>query len=167
MADFSCKVRCKEMLKTNAMRILEQHDISYTALSYKAGKSKSGLEVANALGEKPELIYKTLVTQGHSGEYYIMVLSTVHELALKKSARAVGEKSLEMIAMKDMQKITGYIRGGCSPLGMKKQYVTVIDEEANQLDEFIVSAGKIGMQIKVNPKQLAQIIDARFAQIAE
>lgn len=110
-------------------------------------------------------MYKTLVTKGKSGNYFVFVIRVDGELDLKKAAKSVGEKSVEMIHVKDINKITGYIRGGCSPVGMKKQFVTVIDKQAETLESFAVSAGKIGYQIEINPCVLADVIGARFEDI--
>ena len=152
--------------KTNAMRILEKQKIPYTVETYDASDGAlDGVTVAGKIGQDPKFVYKTLVTQGKSKNYFVFVIPVAKELDLKAAAKSVGEKSVEMIAVKDINKITGYIRGGCSPVGMKKQFQTVIDESAKALEYFYVSAGKIGMQLKLNPVSLAELIHADFSAI--
>ncbi|MBP3448107.1 MAG: Cys-tRNA(Pro) deacylase [Clostridia bacterium] len=155
------------MEKTNAMRILDKNKIAYSVLTYDAKDGViDGVSVAGKIGQKPEIVYKTLVTQGKSKDYFVFVIPVEKELNLKAAAKAVGEKSVEMIAVKDINKITGYIRGGCSPVGMKKQFQTVIDYSAEGLDCFFVSGGKIGIQLGLSPKLLADLIGASFSEIA-
>ncbi len=152
--------------KTNAMRILEQQKITYSVETYDASDGAlDGITVASKIGQDVKFVYKTLVTQGKSKNYFVFVIPVAKELDLKAAAKSVGEKSVEMIAVKDINKITGYIRGGCSPVGMKKQFQTVIDESAKELEYFYVSAGKIGMQLKLNPCELAELIGADFSKI--
>ena len=130
-------------VKTNAMRILDRMKIEYTHQSYECDEFVDGIQTADHLGLSHEQVYKTLVTVGSSKQYFVFVLPIEAELDMKKAARAVGEKSVSMIHVKDINKITGYIRGGCSPVGMKKQFVTVIDKQAETLESFAVSAGSL------------------------
>ncbi len=154
------------MEKTNAMRILDKRKISYSVETYDAfDGALDGVTVAGKIGQDPKFVYKTLVTQGKSKNYFVFVIPVAKELDLKAAAKSVGEKSVEMIAVKDINKITGYIRGGCSPVGMKKQFQTVIDVSAKELDYFYVSAGKIGMQLRLNPNILADLVHADFSEI--
>ncbi|WP_066310322.1 Cys-tRNA(Pro) deacylase [Bacillus sp. FJAT-29814] len=152
--------------KTNAMRILDTQKIDYEVLTYdnKDGKI-DGVTVAGKVGKDPKEVYKTLVTQGASKTLYVFVVPVLEELNLKKAAKAAGEKNIEMLPMKDIQKWTGYIRGGCSPIGMKKQYKTFLDESCNKLDSMVVSAGKIGMQIVLKPAQLQEVTGAVFVDV--
>ncbi len=151
--------------KTNAMRILEQNKISYISHSYPHGKEPpDGAQVAELLGENPENVYKTLVTKG-GNNYYVFVLPVLKELDLKKAAKAVFEKSVEMIPVKDINKVTGYIRGGCSPVGMKKLYKTVFASECEKLEKIIVSGGKIGLQIETGTSDLVGLVGGTVAEI--
>lgn len=154
-------------VKTNVMRILDKNKISYEAFSYEVDEFVDGIHCADAIGVPHEQSFKTLVAQGRSKEYYVFVLPIEKEVDLKTAAKAVGEKSVEMIHVKDINKITGYIRGGCSPLGMKKQYMTVIDESALSYDWVYVSGGRIGSTVKVNPRKLASLCKAAFYNICE
>lgn len=155
-----------EMIKTNAMRILESAGISYTPHTYQSDDGLiDGVSVAKKLGIEVEQVFKTLVTVAKSGSYYVFDIPVNAELNLKKAAAAVGEKSVEMIAVKDINKVTGYIRGGCSPIGMKKEYKTVIDETAILFDTICISAGKIGYQVELNPEDLARLVNAEFVDI--
>ncbi len=152
--------------KTNAMRILDKQKVTYSVETYDASDGAlDGVTVAGKIGQDVKFVYKTLVTQGKSKNYFVFVIPVACELNLKAAAKSVGEKSVEMIAVKDINQITGYIRGGCSPVGMKKQFQTVIDESAKELDYFYVSAGKIGMQLRLNPLALADLIRASFDDI--
>lgn len=152
--------------KTNVMRILEKNKVTYTAHEYPHKKDAvDGVTVAQLMNQDPAKVFKTLVTKGHSGSYFVFVLPVACELDLKKAARSVGEKSVEMIAVKDIMKITGYIRGGCSPLGMKKEYKTTFHITANDIDTIIVSAGKIGYQIELAPSDLIALSKAQTADI--
>jgi Cys-tRNA(Pro)/Cys-tRNA(Cys) deacylase len=155
-------------VKTNAMRILDAKEISYEVLSYdnKDGKI-DGVSVAAKVGKNPREVYKTLVTQGASKELFVFVIPVEEELDLKKCAKAAGEKKVEMIPVKDIQKWTGYIRGGCSPVGMKKEYKTFLDESSQVLPSIVVSGGKIGVQIVVNPKGLKDVTEAVFADLTK
>lgn len=151
--------------KTNAMRILETMGISFTYLTYECDEFIDGLHIADSLGLPYEQVYKTLVTVGASKNYFVFVIPIAEELDLKKAARSVGEKNLEMIHVKDINNITGYIRGGCTAIGMKKQYVTRIDETAILQDEIYVSGGKIGMQIRLKPDDLLAAAQAEYADV--
>ncbi len=152
--------------KTNVMRILENSNINYNIYTYEVKDSAvDGISVANKLGVAVENVFKTLVTKGHSGDFYVFVVPVAKELNLKAAAKRVGEKSVEMIKVSDMLKITGYIRGGCSPIGMKKNYNTVIDDSSLNLDKIIVSGGKIGFQVEIAPRDLIQLINAETGPI--
>lgn len=156
----------KAKIKTNAMRLLDKEKVPYTMQTYDISDGLiDGLSVANKVGEHPENVYKTLVTQGHSGEFYVFVIPVAAELDLKKAAASVGEKKVEMIHVKDIQKHTGYVRGGCSPLGMKKDYPTVIDASAEKIDHIVVSGGKKGVQIILAPADLAKVSGADLKDI--
>jgi len=153
-------------IKTNVMRILDSSNIDYNIYTYEVKDSAvDGISVANKLGVAVENVFKTLVTKGHSGDFYVFVVPVAKELNLKAAAKCVGEKSVEMIKVNDMLKITGYIRGGCSPIGMKKSYNTVIDDSSLNLDKIIVSGGKIGFQVEIAPKDLIQLINAETSSI--
>ena len=158
--------------KTNAMRALDRAGVKYGSLSYlPEGKeispedAPSGVEAAAMMGLPPERVFKTLVTQGKSLAHYVFVIPVTRELDLKKAARAVGEKSVEMIKSKELFPLTGYVHGGCSPLGMKKQFVTVLDESARGQERIVFSAGKIGRQIEVSPADLAKALKFAFADL--
>lgn len=153
-------------IKTNSMRILESNKINYNTLSYTVKNDHvDGVEVANEIKRNFEEVYKTLVAQGASKEIYVYVIPVHESLDLKKGARVAGEKSIEMISVKDINKHTGYIRGGCSPIGMKKLYKTFVYENAQNLETIIVSAGKIGYQIELSPLDLKSIINCKFEDI--
>ena len=152
-------------VKTNVMRILEKNKIPYTMHTYDPEQGIDGVSVAHQLNEPVECVFKTLVTQGKSKNYFVFVIPVEEELNLKLAAKAVGEKSVEMIHVKDINKITGYIRGGCSPVGMKKQFKTVVHESAKTMDTFIVSGGQRGTQIECNPVQLVEFIRGEFGNI--
>ncbi len=152
--------------KTNAMRILDKAGISYKCHTYSADDGRiDGMAITEKLGQNPDFVYKTLVTQGNSKNFFVFVIPVNKELNLKSAARAVGEKRVEMIKVADINRITGYIRGGCSPVGMKKQFVTVADSSALNVDSFFVSGGKIGIQIELSPKDLSQLIGMKFCDI--
>jgi Cys-tRNA(Pro)/Cys-tRNA(Cys) deacylase len=155
-------------VKTNAMRILDAKKIAYEVLTYdnKDGKI-DGVSVAAKVGKKPREVYKTLVTQGASKELFVFVIPVEEELDLKKCANLAGEKKVEMIPVKDIQKWTGYIRGGCSPVGMKKEYKTFLDESSQELQTIVVSGGKIGVQIVVSPESLKDVTDSVFADLTK
>ena len=148
-------------VKTNAMRILDSNKIDYET----DGEHVDGITVANAIGRDVNQVYKTLVVQGHSKEYYVFVIPVDQNLDLKKAAKAAGEKNVEMIHVKDINKVTGYIRGGCSPVGMKKLYGTFVNETAQNLDTIIVSAGKIGYQIELKPADLQEVTNFEYADV--
>ena len=151
--------------KTNVMRILDQHKVEYNSYSYVGTDAISGVEVAKVLNQNEAQVFKTLVTIGHSKEHYVFVIPVALELDLKKAAKAVGEKSIEMIKQKDLLGLTGYIHGGCSPIGMKKFFKTTIDSSASNFDSIIFSAGKIGYQVQVRLEDLKKVIDYQFADI--
>lgn len=152
-------------VKTNAMRILDRSKISYEILNYECDEFIDGLHTAEKSGAPVDQSFKTLVAQGKSGGFYVFVIPIADEADLKEAARSVGEKSVEMIHVKDITKVTGYVRGGCSPLGMKKQFPTVIHKSAEKYKEIYVSGGRIGTSIKVNPEDLARVIGAKFEDI--
>lgn len=152
-------------IKTNAMRILEKKKITYTTMTYECEEFVDAQKIADQLGLPHEKIYKTLVTIGHSKNYFVFVIPIDGELDLKKAARSVGEKSVEMIHVKDINSVTGYIRGGCTAVGMKKQYVTRIDSSAEVLETMVVSGGKIGVQIELKPEDLRSAANAEFADV--
>ena len=151
--------------KTNAMRILESWGMPYQAHQYAAKGPVDGVTVAQHLDVPPERVYKTLVTKDNKNQCYVFVIPCAHELDLKKAAHAVQAKSLSMLAVKELLGHTGYVRGGCSPVGMKKLYPTVIDQSAACLETFLVSAGKIGRQVEINPALLAEKLPAAFADV--
>ena len=152
--------------KTNAMRMLERMKISYTPHEYDHDDGAiDGVSVATKLGQDPARVFKTLVTQGASRSYFVFVIPVAAELDLKKAAKSVGEKSVAMIHVADINKVTGYIRGGCTAIGMKKQYVTRIDESAKIQEQIYVSGGRIGSQIQLKPDDLAKAAKAEFADI--
>lgn len=154
--------------KTNVMRILDKAKIPYQYYFYDHEDGKiDGISVAQKLGQSVEQVYKTLVTRGASREFYVFVVPVAKELNLKAAAKSVGEKSVEMIHVDEINKITGYIRGGCSPVGMKKLFKTVIDSSCEQLETIIVSGGKIGAQVELAPGALLSLIGGTTAQIAE
>ncbi|MDE7252425.1 MAG: Cys-tRNA(Pro) deacylase [Acetatifactor sp.] len=152
-------------VKTNAMRILDKHKIAYEVLTYQCEEFIDGVHVADQLGQPYEISFKTLVTVGKTGDYYVFVLPVDKELDLKKAARCAGEKSLEMLHVKDINKVTGYIRGGCTPIGMKKLYPTFIHESAKAHDKIFVSGGQLGVHIYLNPLELSKVVNAQFADI--
>ena len=153
--------------KTNVMRILDQHKINYNSYTYDSSEAISGMEVAKALNENPEQVYKTLVTVGGSKQNYVFVVPVCSELNLKKAAKAVGEKNIEMIKSKELLSLTGYIHGGCSPIGIKKLFTTVIDEPAVLYDTIIFSGGKIGYQVEMSIEELKKVISFRLDDITD
>lgn len=158
----------KDNNKTNVMRILDQAKIPYQFYFYDHEDGKiDGVSVAHKLGQNEEQVFKTLVTRGASREYFVFVIPVALELNLKAAAKSVGEKSVEMIHVDEINKVTGYIRGGCSPIGMKKQFKTVIDSSCEQLPTIIVSAGKIGAQVEVAPQELLPFIDGKTAELTQ
>ncbi len=155
----------KKIPKTNVMRILDGAKIPYQCYSYDPKDGKiDGISVAEKLSVDPSIVYKTLVTSGASGEHYVFVLGVGDELDLKKGAAAVKEKSVHMVQVAELLSLTGYIRGGCSPIGMKKQFTTTIDSSACGKD-ILVSAGKIGVQVQIRAEELAGLIGAKFSDI--
>ena len=155
----------KKELKTNAMRMLDRMKIPYEYETYECEDFTDGIETADKLGYDHALVYKTLVTTGKSGEHYVFVIPIEAEIDFKKAAKAVGEKSLEMLHLKDLTKVTGYVRGGCTAIGMKKQFPTVIQKDAEELTQMHVSGGKLGMQLKLAPADLKKAANAQFADV--
>lgn len=152
-------------IKTNAMRILEQKKIPFTHYTYECEEFIDGAQTADLLGLPHEKVYKTLVTVGADKNYYVFVIPIDGELDLKKAAKAVGQKSLSMIPVKEINTVTGYIRGGCTAIGMKKQYKTVIHNAAVNLETMIVSGGRIGSQIELKPEALKVAVNAEFSDV--
>ncbi|MCD8325474.1 MAG: Cys-tRNA(Pro) deacylase [Lachnospiraceae bacterium] len=152
-------------IKTNAMRTLETMKIPFQHFTYECDEFVDGLQIADKLQLPYEKVYKTLVTVGNSGNYFVFVIPVAEELDLKKGARSVGEKNVEMIHVKDINKVTGYIWGGCTAVGMKKRYVTVIDSSAFKQPTIMVSGGRIGSQIELSPEDLARAAGAEFAEV--
>lgn len=152
-------------IKTNAMRMLDRAKVKYKVNYYECDEFIDGVHIADKLGQSYEETYKTLVTKGKSGQYYVFVIQIHREVDFKKAAKIVGEKSVEMVPVKDVNKVTGYIRGGVTSLGMKKQYPTVVDEAAAGFEEIIISGGKLGTQIILNPNDLVKVLDARYGDI--
>lgn len=155
----------KKQEKTNVMRILDQKKINYNSYDYRGTNAVSGMEVATSLNEDPNKVFKTLVTVAKSKINYVFVVPVNKELDLKKAAKSVGEKSVEMIKSKELLPLTGYIHGGCSPIGMKKQFKTVIDKSATNFETFIFSGGKIGYQVEVTLDDLKKVIDYSLEDI--
>jgi Cys-tRNA(Pro)/Cys-tRNA(Cys) deacylase len=155
----------KKEEKTNVMRVLEQKKVEYTSHSYTPDATMSGAEIAKLLGEPTDKVFKTLVTQGKSGRYFVFVVPVEAELDLKKAAKAVGEKAVAMIKQKELLPLTGYVHGGCSPIGMKKPFPTFIHETARDHEKMFVSAGKVGFQIELAPEDLAKTVGCGFADI--
>ncbi len=154
-------------LKTNAVRFLEKCGIAYEIQTYECEEFIDGIHVAEKLGQPLEETFKTLVAQGKSGSYYCFLLPVALELDLKKAAKSVGEKSVELLHVKDITKVTGYVRGGCTPIGMKKQFMTVVDKSGEELEKFYISGGRIGTQIRLNPGQLVKAIRGKFEDIVQ
>ena len=152
-------------VKTNAMRILEKHKIEFKTMTYECEEFEDAMQTADQLGIAYDKMYKTLVTVGNSKNYFVFVLPIEAELDLKKAAREVGEKSLAMVHVKDINSITGYVRGGCTAIGMKKQFVTRIAAAAENLDKIIVSGGRIGSQLELKPEDLKKACKGEFADI--
>ena len=151
--------------KTNVMRTLEQKKIPYTAHTYPTDGAIDGVSVATYLGQDVRAVFKTLVTKGASGGYYVFDIPVAENLDLKKAAKAVGEKSVAMLPQKELLPLTGYVHGGCSPVGMKKQFPTVFHETVEALDTVMVSAGKIGYQVQCKPDDLLTLLRAKTADI--
>lgn len=156
----------KKEEKTNVMRLLDKEKVAYTAHEYDHSDGAiDGVAVAEKLGQNPAQVFKTLVTRGASGSFFVFCIPVAKELDLKKAAKAVKEKSVAMIHVAEINQITGYIRGGCSPLGMKKRFVTVFDETAARLASVMVSAGKIGYQVEAAPADLLRLCSATTAAL--
>jgi len=153
------------MEKTNVMRILDGRKIAYTAHTYPSETALSGTEVAAILQQDPTHVFKTLVTVGASKKNYVFVIPVGEELSLKKAAHAVGEKSIEMIKSRELLPLTGYVHGGCSPIGMKKAFPTTIDETVLLCDTMMFSAGKIGYQVEMEPEQLKEVVPYEIADL--
>ena len=154
--------------KTNAMRILDKEKIQYHVITYDVQKGKvDGISVAQMICRSPESVYKTLVAKSSAGNIYVFVIPVEAELDLKKAAKITGEKKIEMLPVKDLQKWTGYIRGGCSPIGMKKHYPTIIDSTALEYEHIIVSGGKIGVQMELSVKDLQQVTEAKLEDVTK
>lgn len=152
--------------KTNVMRILEQKGIAYEMRTYPhGGEAVDGAEVARLLGEEPEQVYKTLVSRGASGQYYVFDIPVNGELDLKKAAKAVGEKSIALLHVKELLPLTGYVRGGCSPIGMKKPFFTTFQEDAQLYDTIAVSAGRIGAQVILAPDALVELTGGQYGDV--
>ncbi len=154
----------KEM-KTNAVRILDKHKVKYTLNTYTCEKFIDGVTVADRLGQPYESSFKTLVAVGKSGGHYVFVIPIAEEVDLKAAARAVGEKAVELIAVKELLPLTGYMRGGCTSIGMKKAFPTVIHESVLAFDEVIISGGRVGLQIQLAPADLLKVTGAKTAYI--
>lgn len=152
-------------IKTNAMRILESLKIPFAHHTYECGEFTDGLQIADLLGLPYEKVYKTLVAKGSGGNYFVFVIPVAKELDLKAAARSVGEKSVEMLPVREINAVTGYVRGGCTAIGMKKRYVTRIDSGAQNLERIIVSGGRIGSQLELKPQDLARAAEAEFADL--
>lgn len=155
----------KKEVKTNAMRILEKNKISYEMSTYECDEFTDGIHVADILGIAYETMYKTLVTIGKSKNYYVFVIPVAEEIDFKKAAKAVQEKSLEMLPLKNLTAVTGYVRGGCTAVGMKKKFRTVIQEDAENLEKIIVSGGRIGLQLTLDPEDLKKAAEAEYADV--
>ncbi len=151
--------------KTNVMRTLAQKKIEYVGHTYEPDASLTGVEIATKMGEAPEAVFKTLVTQAKSKSYYVFVIPVEKELDLKKAAKAVGEKSIDMLPLKELLPLTGYVHGGCSPIGMKKFFKTTFDESLNNLERVYFSGGKVGFQVEIAVKDIEKVIRYQTADI--
>lgn len=152
-------------VKTNAVRIAERAKINFETINYESDGFMEGTAIADKLGQSYAQTFKTLVTKGKPGQFFVFVVPVSEELDLKKAAKAVGEKSVEMLPVKDLLATTGYVRGGCSPIGMKKQFRTVIHQSAKDFDTIMFSGGRLGTQLKMNPTDLANLVNAEFDEI--
>lgn len=157
----------KKEEKTNVMRVLDSKKVEYKSHNYLASGAVSGTEVAHVLGQNPDSVFKTLVTVSKSKHYYVFLVPVEKELDLKKAAAVVGEKKIEMLKSKELLGLTGYIHGGCSPIGMKKFFRTTVDETAKKYETIMFSAGKIGYQVEMNPADLEKVIRFEYADITE
>lgn len=155
----------KKEEKTNVMRVLDSKKITYKSYNYLSTGAISGTEVAEALGQNPDVVFKTLVTVSKSKNYYVFLVPVEKELDLKKAANVVGEKKIEMLKSKDLLPLTGYVHGGCSPIGMKKFFKTTIDKSAEEFETIMFSGGKIGYQVEVSLEDLNKVIPYEFADI--
>ena len=155
----------KKEEKTNVMRVLDSKKITYKSYNYLSTGAISGTEVAEVLGQNPDAVFKTLVTVSKSKNYYVFLVPVEKELDLKKAANVVGEKKIEMLKSKDLLPLTGYVHGGCSPIGMKKFFRTTIDKSAEEFETIMFSGGKIGYQVEVSPEDLNKVIRYEFADI--
>lgn len=155
----------KKEVKTNAIRILERNKITFEMMTYECDEFIDGIHIADKLGISHEIVYKTIVTVGKSKAHYVFVLPIEKEIDFKKAAKSVGEKSLEMLPLKELTQLTGYVRGGCTSIGMKKQFPTIIDQSASDLPQIIVSGGRLGLQLKLSPHDLASVAHAEFADV--
>lgn len=152
-------------VKTNAVRILDRNKIEYELNKYECDDFKDGMSIADMLEQSYDMSFKTLVTVGKSGKYYVFAIPVDKEINMKKAAKEVGEKNIEMVHVKDINSVTGYIRGGCTPIGMKKNYPTVINESAKEHEKIIVSGGRLGLQIILKPDDLVKVTNGRYADI--
>ena len=152
-------------LKTNAMRFLDKNKIDYTVQTYECEEFIDGIHTAEKLGQPLDETFKTLIAHGKTGNYYCFLLPVALELDLKKAAKSVGEKSVELLHVKDITKVTGYVRGVCTPIGMKKQFMTVVHNTAEELPLFYISGGRIGTQIRLSPQELVKTIRGKFEDI--
>mgnify|MGYP000140510259 FL=1 len=152
-------------VKTNAVRILDRNKIEYELNKYECDDFKDGMSIAEMLEQSYDMSFKTLVTVGKSGKYYVFAIPVDKEINMKKAAKEVGEKNIEMVHVKDINAVTGYIRGGCTPIGMKKNYPTVINESAKEHEKIIVSGGRLGLQIILTPDDLVKVTNGRYADI--
>ncbi|KQC85774.1 MULTISPECIES: Cys-tRNA(Pro) deacylase [Clostridia] len=152
-------------VKTNAVRILDRNKVEYELNKYECDDFKDGVSIADMLEQSYDMSFKTLVTVGKSGKYYVFAIPVDKEINMKKAAKEVGEKNIEMVHVKDINAVTGYIRGGCTPIGMKKNYPTVINESAKEHEKIIVSGGRLGLQIILKPDDLVKVTNGRYADI--
>lgn len=152
-------------VKTNAVRILDRNKIEYELNKYECDDFKDGMSIADMLEQSYDMSFKTLVTVGKSGKYYVFAIPVDKEINMKKAAKEVGEKNIEMVHVRDINAVTGYIRGGCTPIGMKKNYPTVINESAKEHEKIIVSGGRLGLQIILKPDDLVKVTNGRYADI--
>ena len=155
----------RQVKKTNALREVEAAGLEHRFIPFECPEAISGVEVAARLGEYPERVFKTLVTQGKSGAHYVFMIPVAEELDLKKAAAAVGEKSMAMLKSRDLFPLTGYVHGGCSPIGMKTRFRTVVDETAELHERILFSAGRIGAQLEMRPADLAALVSATFSDL--
>lgn len=152
-------------VKTNAVRILDRNKVEYELNKYECDDFKDGVSIADMLEQSYDMSFKTLVTVGKSGKYYVFAIPVDKEINMKKAAKEVSEKNIEMVHVKDINAVTGYIRGGCTPIGMKKNYPTVINESAKEHEKIIVSGGRLGLQIILTPDDLVKVTNGRYADI--